>query len=1781
MKMKNLLRTAALTAATLLLWTGVGWGQFANDNLAIVVAAASANNTTASVIEINKTDVNQTPIQTILIPGTGVNAIRVSGSATSTLYATNSADGSLFCFTGHYSDATGVNANTILPRAVVTINNAGGVNIGATYTGTSGNQTRCATTLDNTNFYIADQGGQFTNDATTASPTGNLRGMKTFGGVVYVSRASSTAGVNEVVTTSAITGGAFVDLPGIANSASHQDFYLISSGANGAAFDILYIVRATSNTAGTIAKYSFVTDTWVANGTFTTDFGGFGLVAEKSGSGTNLYVTSGQGALAANKVRKLTDNAGYNADINITANIELYTAGTGTIVKGIAFAPIAGVDNTPPVATFNPANGATDVAVDVHPTITFNEAIRNIDDSEITNANVASLLTLTDPSKGAFPFTATIDGDKKVITITPNGDLANEVVYTVGIAPVEDASDNAALLQTASFTTISNTTPIITLTSTHTGPYYAGDEVVVTWTSANIETVVVQAWVPSEGMWMTMASAGGVSGSAFFDIPLDAQYSALYKLRVKPSDAETPVSESGTFKVRAVAMDLETVRGYLVNDEFRFDGTAIVTFTRPAGAPSYNQKFIVDATAGMLIHDASTVITTPYAIGDGMSGLVARRAVFNQLVQIVPLADPGAPVSTGNEIVPELKTLSNITSADQGKLVKVNGVTFASSGTFAAGQNYTITDASKGSMFFRTQFAEADYIGQPIPQNPLDLVMLVGQYNADIQLSARSLTDITVYYQLTVVAGENGEVSSEGGLYEEGDEITLTATPIEGYVFENWTDASKAVVSTENPYTFNMPGADLTLTANFRTIVSASINPSELSINVDENPEYIETVVTWNDASSVEEVNLYFPSVEEWMDYSGGWEVIDIDGETATLKIWVGAKKANLSKDNDFVEFHITFDQGDNAILKVNVLNAEWYVQFHVTDLMSGVAIENAEIFVPAVSNTFTTDEFGYASFGLPSGIYHVNIIANGYSTNWNYEINVVAWGNNEFEVQLVKVPVVITEFPWVEDFENGMDNWMVLEADGEETSWELTTDYNHTPEGAQSAVHFYGDNGNNDEGWLISPQLNLPWTWNGMILKFWSYNAYPIWYGKNSVLISTGSANPADGDFVEVWSPSEVTASWVETTINLSDYAGQNIFVAFKYEGEDSHDWYIDDVSVSFFQYPEIEPNPQLYSLSQPADVEFSVNWGSESEISGIDYSYWTEEDEEVIVPLVEGVDYTLAGDVLTISQTFVEANYQEIGDWMNFVAKFGMGSEVYFGIVVVYTTTPSLIPSEVAYDLTNPGDVFTNIFYAQAEAITSVSVGGTELVEGEDYHIDGTFFFVHNSYLSNLLTEVDDVVAIDVEFDTEDVATLTITAIESGVLNATINPTSATYNNFMPEYQDITITWNDATAVTGLNVKLNFGFGFEEFEWPFYEVTDNGDGTANLRIFFDEVDKMASKETTYISNALITISFDAGAPSYFFLTIIETYYDVIVNVNPEEAGWVWGAYDYSEGETVELGAGANFGYRFVNWTDEQGVVLSTESEYSFVMPAHDVVLNANFEMVKYVSFYVYNQSNSEFIGDAVITINGVQYESGNYYIGLPVGSYTYFVSREGFITVTGTFEVVDVDLNINVPMVAGTNPTFTVTFTIADGESNPITDAVVTFNGVEGAVGEYAFTDVEPGVYSYSVTKDGFVTSAGTVTVTDEDVTVPVTLTLVGINTNTFANFSAYPNPFSGTINLSNPAVVSRVYITNIIGQRVMDVATNGAGNVETATLPAGIYLVTFEAASGERTVRKMVKK
>ena len=124
------------------------------------------------------------------------------------------------------------------------------------------------------------------------------------------------------------------------------------------------------------------------------------------------------------------------------------------------------IPTSPPSLTFSPTNNSTSVAVDSNITITFDKAVRHVDDTDITDTNVDSLITLreTNSSGARIPFNATIDSANKVITVNPSSNFSSSQVIFVEIgATVEDYYDNAISSSSITFTAADTAAPTLTL----------------------------------------------------------------------------------------------------------------------------------------------------------------------------------------------------------------------------------------------------------------------------------------------------------------------------------------------------------------------------------------------------------------------------------------------------------------------------------------------------------------------------------------------------------------------------------------------------------------------------------------------------------------------------------------------------------------------------------------------------------------------------------------------------------------------------------------------------------------------------------------------------------------------------------------------------------------------------------------------------------------------------------------------------------------------------------------------------------------------------------------------------------------------------------------------------------------------------------------------------------------------------------------------------------------------------------------------------------------------
>lgn len=186
-------------------------------------------------------------------------------------------------------------------------------------------------------------------------------------------------------------------------------------------------------------------------------------------------------------------------------------------------------------------------------------------------------------------------------------------------------------------------------------------------------------------------------------------------------------------------------------------------------------------------------------------------------------------------------------------------------------------------------------------------------------------------------------------------------------------------------------------------------------------------------------------------------------------------------------------------------------------------------------------------------------------------------------------------QLPFKEDFENGLTDWAcwtTVDVDnnnlGSKVSyWDragnrLSTDHS----GDYCARHY--DNFNDQEGWLISPRIFLKPGHDNVKLTFMTREDASAYYIYEGVWISTNSN--ALSSFHEVWTQESPSEEWQTVTIDLKDYQGETIYVAFKYKGTDGHIWCIDDINITEGTGVEEGEVAKLTVYPNPARESFHI---------------------------------------------------------------------------------------------------------------------------------------------------------------------------------------------------------------------------------------------------------------------------------------------------------------------------------------------------------------------------------------------------------------------------------------------------------------------------------------------------------------------------------------------------------------------------------------------------------------
>ena len=314
--------------------------------------------------------------------------------------------------------------------------------------------------------------------------------------------------------------------------------------------------------------------------------------------------------------------------------------------------------------------------------------------------------------------------------------------------------------------------------------------------------------------------------------------------------------------------------------------------------------------------------------------------------------------------------------------------------------------------------------------------------------------------------------------------------------------------------------------------------------------------------------------------------------------------------------------------------------------------------------------------------------------------------------------------------------------------------------------------------------------------------------------------------------------------------------------------------------------------------------------------------------------------------------------------------------------------------------------------------------------------------------------------------------------------------------------------------------------------------------------------------------------------LTMSLTSYDVVFEVIDEDGNPL-------DNAVISLGDTTNTANNYIFNQVVPGVYaysvtlegfITAEGEIEIIN--QDVVVNVTMSTARYNVFFEVVDEDGNPLENAIVTFDSTTNEPNNYaFYQIESGLYEYTVSLEGYVTYEGEIEIINQNVTVNVTM---STTRYDVFFEVVDEDGYPLENAIVTFDSITNEPNDYAFYQIENGLYEYTVSLDGYITYEGEIEVINQNTTVPVIL----ISDNTSANslFSTlvniFPNPSSSHITIVADSIIEQIIISDAKGQLVRKQRV-GANSTQVVIqgLPQGLYLLRITTKNGIATKRLQI--
>ena len=234
--------------------------------------------------------------------------------------------------------------------------------------------------------------------------------------------------------------------------------------------------------------------------------------------------------------------------------------------------------------------------------------------------------------------------------------------------------------------------------------------------------------------------------------------------------------------------------------------------------PTAKYVFVTDASGAALIYDASGEKTTAAEVGKTIAAnWTGKVSIFNQLTELVP--DAALVMKDGEAVAVEYPEVAaaDMIAENVNKVVTLKGIT----GYAVNGQNMTITIGETtvvGYNQFGLEIADAE------EGKTYEMVGAISRYKETIQFQPISISKCYAVNVADEITG--GTVIADPISASAGTEVTLTATPAEGYKLLKYIVKNGEEDVAVSGGKFTMPAGDVTVSAIFAIPEDITVEPA-------------------------------------------------------------------------------------------------------------------------------------------------------------------------------------------------------------------------------------------------------------------------------------------------------------------------------------------------------------------------------------------------------------------------------------------------------------------------------------------------------------------------------------------------------------------------------------------------------------------------------------------------------------------------------------------------------------------------------------------------------------------------------------------------------------------------------------------------------------------------------------------------------------------------------------------------------------------------------------------